>query len=86
MNLTIQTPFTEGQLELLSLFKTNLNATDMQELRDLLLAFKFRKFQATIEQVVTEKGYTEKDFEAMGQAHNRTPYKSYQKHNQIENQ
>ena len=39
------------------------------------LAFKFRKFQATIEQVVTEKGYTEHDFEAMGKAHNRTPYK-----------
>lgn len=80
MGLAIQTPFTEAQIELLTLFKTKLNQSDMQELRQLLLAFKFRKLQDTIEQVVDEKGYTSDDFDAMQHQHNRTPYKSFRKH------
>ncbi len=57
----------------------------MQELQKLLLAFKFSKLQTIIEQVADEKGYTQKDFEAMGQEHNRTTYKSYKKHLQNKN-
>lgn len=80
MELAIQAPFSEAQIELLALFKMKLNQSDMQELRQLLLAFKFRKLQDTIEQVVDEKGYTSDDFDAMQQQHNRTPYKSFRKH------
>ncbi len=86
MGLAIQTPFSEAQLELLSLFKMKLNNTDLQELRQLLLEFKFRKLQENIEQVVEEKGYSEKTFEAMQQEHNRTPYRTYRKHLQSKNQ
>lgn len=74
MGITLQPPFTDAQIELLSLFKVKLNETDMQELRELLLAFKFRKLQGNIEQLVDEKGYTEKDFESMEKQHGRTPY------------
>ncbi len=75
MELAIQTPFSEAQLELLGLSKMKLNSSDIQELRQLLLEFKFRKLQNNIEQLVEEKGYSEKTFEAMQQEHNRTPYK-----------
>ncbi len=80
MGVNIQPPFTEAQIELLSLFKVKLNQSDMQELRQLLLEFKFRKLQENIEQISEEKGYTEQDFDKMQQEHNRTPYKSYRKH------
>ncbi len=80
MGVAIQPPFTEAQIELLSLFKVKLNQTDMQELRQLLLEFKFRKLQENIEQITEEKGYTEQDFDKMRQEHNRTSYKSYHKH------
>jgi hypothetical protein len=80
MGVNIQPPFTEAQIELLSLFKVKLNQTDMKELRQLLLDFKFRKLQETIEETTVEKGYTESDFDKMQQEHNRTSYKSYRKH------
>ena len=51
MGVAIQPPFTEAQIELLSLFKVKLNQSDMQELRQLLLEFKFRKLQENIEQI-----------------------------------
>ncbi len=80
MGVAIQPPFTEAQIELLSLFKVKLNQADMQELRQLLLEFKFRKLQENIEQITEEKGYTEQDFDNMKKEHNRTSYKSYRKH------
>jgi hypothetical protein len=80
MGVAIQPPFTEAQIELLSLFKVKLNQSDMQELRQLLLEFKFRKLQENIEQITEGKGYTEQDFDNMKQEHNRTSYKSYRKH------
>ncbi|MFN3851698.1 MAG: hypothetical protein ACK4NY_19835 [Spirosomataceae bacterium] len=79
MSLAVQTPFTDAQLELLSLFNTKLTQSDMQELRQLLLEFKFRKLQNMIEEVSDEKGYLQKDFDNMANEHNRTPYKSYNK-------
>lgn len=85
MGLAIQTPFSEAQLELLSLFKMKLNNSDLEELRQLLLEFKFRKLQENIEQVADEKGYTEEKFEAMQQEHNRTTYKAYRKNLQSKN-
>jgi hypothetical protein len=80
MGIAIQPPFTEAQIELLSLFKVKLNQADMQELRQLLLEFKFRKLQENIEQIIDEKGYTDQDFDNMKQEHSRTSYKSYRKH------
>jgi hypothetical protein len=80
MDLSVQPPFTDAQLELLGLFKTKLNDNDLKELRQLLLEFKFKKFQENIEQISEQKGYTETDFDAMNKEHQRTPYKSYQKH------
>lgn len=79
MNLAFQTPFTDAQIELLGLFKTKLNQHDMQELRQILLNFKFKKMQNLVEEVVQEKGYTEQDFEQMKNEHHRTPYKNYRK-------
>lgn len=80
MSLAVQTPFTEAQLELLSLFNTTLTQSDMQELRRLLLDFKFRKLQNMIEEVSDEKNYTKEKLKKMGSEHNRTSYKSYRKH------
>lgn len=79
MNPTLQTSFSNGQLELLKLFRLNLDETEMSELRELLLDFKFRKLQIEVERSADEKSYTAKNFDQMATEHNRTPYSSYRK-------
>lgn len=80
MGASFQQPFTDAQIELLGLFKLDLKDSDMKELREVLLEFKFRKLQEKVEQLSDEKGYTDNDFMAMGNEHNRTPYKNFHKH------
>jgi hypothetical protein len=79
MTNTLEMPFSAGQLELLKLFKTPLSDTELRELKDVLLAFKFRKLEQVIEKDVQEKGYKVSDFDKMQNEHNRTPYRSNQK-------
>jgi hypothetical protein len=79
MITSLKTPFSEAQLELLKLFNTSLNDSDLLELKQILLDFKFRKLQQVINQDVEKKGYSEHDFEQMSQEHNRTPYQTNHK-------
>lgn len=79
MITTIQTPFSEGQLELLKLFNTSLDDSDLLELKQILLDFKFRKLQQIIKRDVENKDYSKQDFENMDKEHNRTPYRTNRK-------
>ena len=79
MVTNLQTPFSEAQLELLKLFNTSLNDSELSELKQILLNFKFRKLQQIIERDIQNKGYNEQDFEKMDEEHNRTPYLSNRK-------
>ena len=79
MVANLQTPFSEAQLELLKLFNTSLNDSELSELKQILLDFKFRKLQQIIERDIQNKEYNEQDFEKMDEEHNRTPYLSNRK-------
>ena len=71
MIANLQTPFSEAQLELLKLFNTSLNDSELSDLKQILLDFKFRKLQQIIERDIQNKGYNEQDFEKMDEEHNR---------------
>ena len=79
MMANLQTPFSEAQLELLKLFNTSLNDSELSELKQILLDFKFRKLQQIIERDIENKEYNEQDFLRMDEEHNRTPYLSNRK-------
>ena len=79
MVANLQTPFSEAQLELLKLFNTSLNDSELSELKQILLDFKFRKLQQIIERDIQNKGYTEQDFQKMDGEHNRTTYQRNRK-------
>ena len=44
---------------------------DLNELRDLLLDFNRTKLQQHLDKIVTERGYTDADFEKMLSGHDR---------------
>lgn len=69
----LQTPFSNAQLELLKLFSTELTE---QELKRILLAFKFKRVTEMADKVWDEKGWTNEDMEKLLHTHLRTPYKS----------
>jgi hypothetical protein len=76
MQDNLQTPFSNAQLELLKLFSTDLNAQDLQELKRILLEFKFKRVTEMADKVWDEKGWTEEHVEKLLHTHMRTPYKS----------
>ncbi len=75
MGTILKTPFTEAQVEILKLFTNELTDLQMTELRQLLIAFKFKLLDAHIEKVSAAKGLTDDDIEKVSFEHRRTPYK-----------
>lgn len=80
MENTLQTPFNNAQLELLKLFSMDLSHRELEDLKRLLLAFKFKRVTALADKVWEEKGWTNEDMEKLLHTHLRTPYKSQEKH------
>ena len=76
----LHTPFNNAQLELLKLFSTNLSEQDLQELKHLLLEFKFKKVTALADKAWEEQGWTNESVDKLLHTHLRTPYKSQEKH------
>jgi len=76
----LQTPFSNAQLELLKLFSTDLTALELQELKRMLLAFKFKRVTEMADKIWDEKGWTNEDMEKLLHTHLRTPYKSQEEH------
>ena len=75
MGNILNTPFNEAQVEILKLFSGGLTDKQLDELRQLLTAFKFQLLDAHIEKVMAEKGITDADIENASFEHWRTPYK-----------
>ena len=75
MGNILNTPFNEAQVEILKLFSSDLTDRQLDELRQLLTAFKFQLLNAHIEKVVAVKGMTDADIENASFEHWRTPYK-----------
>lgn len=75
MGAILKTPFTEAQVEILKLFTTDLTDVQMEELRQLLIAFKFKLLDEHIENVSAKKGLTDDDIEKVSFEHRRTTYR-----------
>lgn len=66
---------TNLQLELLKIFKYNLNETQLVEVRELLSTYFAEKVDSGIEKVCNEKEWTISTIESLANQHTRTSYK-----------
>ncbi len=76
MTTTLQTPFNAAQVEILKLFAQGLTDAQLNELRNLLIDFRFNLLDEQIKKVAEQKGLTISEIEATASSHLRTPYKS----------
>lgn len=53
----------ETQLMLLRLFSRKMDENETNEIRELLINYLNQKLQAELDNVISEKGYTQKDFD-----------------------
>ncbi|MCU0325416.1 MAG: hypothetical protein MUF45_09220 [Spirosomaceae bacterium] len=63
----------ETQLMLLRLFSRKMDETETNEIRDLLINHLNQKLQRELDIVISEKGYTQKDFDEILNNSQRTP-------------
>lgn len=56
-----KTPFTNAQLEILKLFSTEMNETDLKELKSLLGKFYAKKASDMADKIWEERSYTQED-------------------------
>jgi len=76
MEALLQTPFNTAQVEILKLFSQELTDEQLEELRQVLIAFRFKLLDKHVEQVVAQKGLTETQVNQASWEHRRTPYRS----------
>ena len=81
MGTVLTTPFNEAQVEILKLFSSGLTDKQLDELRKLLITFKFQLLDTHVEKIISEKGLTDDDIEKVSSEHWRTPYKRLPKQN-----
>lgn len=66
---------TNMQLELLKIFKYDLNESQLVELRELLSSYFTEKVDFEMDKVCNEKEWTISTIESLANRHTRTPYK-----------
>lgn len=81
---TAAAPLNEAQLEVLKIFSTGITESELQELKQLLLEFKFRRVTQMADAIWQEKGLTSVDTQRQAKRHLRTPYRSFQAKKQRE--
>ena len=67
-----------AQLEILKLFAADLSEEELQDLRRLLIDFRYHRLQQAIDRLNPSK----EKIEAWGKGHDRTPYRSQNVKNQ----
>lgn len=58
MESVLHTPFNAAQVEILKIFSQGLTDEQLEELRQTLIAFRFKLLDEHVERVVAEKGLT----------------------------
>lgn len=71
----MQTPFNQAQVEILKLFSQGLTEEQTEELRRILIAFRFKLLDEHVEKVVMQKGMTKEQINQASSEHRRTTYK-----------
>ena len=66
------TTLNSAQLEILKLFAADLSEEELQDLRRLLIDFRYNRLQQAIERL----NPTKKQIEDWGKGHDRMPYRS----------
>jgi hypothetical protein len=72
------TSLNNAQLELLKLFAADLSDAELEDLRRVLIDFRYRRLQQAIDQL----NPSQEDIEMWGKGHDRTPYCSQDASNQ----
>lgn len=67
-----------AQLALLEIFAENLSDTEMEDLRQVLLEFRYQRLQKSLDDLWEQGVVNEEKVESWGNEHLRTPYKSQQ--------
>jgi hypothetical protein len=78
---SIQFPLNDVQLALLRLTE-DLQEKELEELLQLIIAFKARRLALLVDQVWEEKGWTNDTMQQFLDTHMRTPYLSQDKQSQ----
>lgn len=78
MASTLQTPLNAAQVEILKMFSQGLTDEQLEELRTILVAFRFKLLDEHVDQMVEEKGYTQEEINQASWGHRRAPYRSKQ--------
>lgn len=81
MATTLQTPFNAAQVEILKLFSQGLTDEQTEDLRQILIAFRFKLLDEHAEQVAKRKGLTLEQVNEASQGHFRTTYRSKKQEN-----
>ena len=69
------TVFNPIQLHLLQMFSRMDSEQELNEVKQVLSEYFFRKIEKRAAEIYKEKGWTEESLEAMSNEHLRTPYK-----------
>lgn len=78
MASTLQTPLNAAQVEILKMFSQGLTDEQLEELRTILVAFRFKLLDEHVDQMVEEKGYTQEEINQASWGHRRAPYRNKQ--------
>ncbi|MCB0519169.1 MAG: hypothetical protein H6577_05425 [Lewinellaceae bacterium] len=76
MQTSLKSPLSNVQIELLELFADNYSDDELVELKQMLVAWRFKKLKEAANKAWDEKGYTAEDMERLLKADLRKPYKS----------
>ncbi len=79
MEAVLQTPFNAAQVEILQLFSQGLSNEQLEELRHLLVEFRFKLLDDHLENVAKQKGLNVEQINKASQEHRRTAYRSKQR-------
>jgi thermostable 8-oxoguanine DNA glycosylase len=64
-------PFTNGQLELIKLLDNNMSAHELEELKKLLISFKFRMVENRAEKIAEQNNWSTEDINSLSKDHSR---------------
>ncbi len=73
--MEVKAPLNKAQLEILNLFSRKLEDEDLLEIKRLITKYLAEKANKLEEQIWIEKGWTNKEMDAISKRHMRTPYK-----------
>ena len=71
MDTALQTPFNPAQVEILKLFSQGLTNEQLEELRRVLITFRFKLLDEHVQQVVKKKGMSIESINAVSKEHFR---------------